>query len=263
MKRILLFLLCLLLAGCAVREEAPVTSDSEASTQVPKDLGYCLALAQDMERRFGIEILIGTDAAARAPWDYEFTPEPQSASTYRLLQTLDRGLANFPKGILEELFSSSVTVCLVGKISGVPGTDSVKTADGLQFSDDNGLTLALASGPEADSSLYHELYHLMEPQLSFENWDALNPDGFTYQNSRTSPADPALAQGENRAFIDSYSMSYAKEDRARIFEHAMTDGNEALFQSEILQKKLHALCTAIREVYDLDGHDYRWEQYLK
>lgn len=55
-------------------------------------------------------------------------------------------------------------------------------------------------------------------------------------------------------------MSYAREDRARIFEHAMIDGDEALFQSELLQKKLAAICLAIRAVYG--DAAYPWEQYL-
>lgn len=268
MKRFAALLLsCLLLAGCGRRENMPSAAPSEKpeiSTEpsVPRELGYCLALAQDMERRYGAKILIGEAAAARTPWDYEFTPEPLAAPAYRQLQALDRSLANFPKTMLDSLFSPSVTICLVGAISGVPGTGSVKRANGLQFSDDNGVTVALAAGPNGDRALYHELYHLMEPQLSLENWDALNPAGFAYQNSRTAPRDSSLAQGENRAFIDTYSMSYAKEDRARIFEHAMTAENGELFQSDILQKKLHVLCAAIREAYALEDGAYLWEQYL-
>lgn len=258
MKRITaLLLVCLLLAGCGQREVVP---PENTSPSVPKDLGYCLALARDMERRYGIRILMGEDAAAQAPWDYEFIPETRAVPLYRQLQALDRNLSKFPESILEDLFSPAVTVCLVEQISGVPGTGSVKTADGLQFSDDNGVTLALIGGPKEDKALYHELYHLMDPKLSFENWNDLNPAGFSYQNSRTSPRDQSLAQGKNRAFIDSYSMSYAREDRARIFEHAMIDGDEALFQSELLQKKLAAICSAIRAVYG--DASYPWEQYL-
>ena len=66
-------------------------------------------------------------------------------------------------------------------------------------------------------------------------------------------------------FIDTYSMSYPKEDRARLFEYAMTAGHEDLFSSPNLQRKLQQLCTGIREGFGLKNHEdpLPWEQYLQ
>ena len=60
-------------------------------------------------------------------------------------------------------------------------------------------------------------------------------------------------------------MTYAKEDRARIFEYAMLEGSEELFASETMQKKLHQLCYCIRDAYGLRKSEltYPWEQYLE
>ena len=58
-------------------------------------------------------------------------------------------------------------------------------------------------------------------------------------------------------------MSYAVEDRARIFEFAVKPGNEAYFASAAMQKKLSMLCDGLREVFGLEGSGYPWEQYLK
>ena len=65
--------------------------------------------------------------------------------------------------------------------------------------------------------------------------------------------------------MDTYSMSFPKEDRARILERAMEQGNEALFASPAMQAKLSCLCQAIREAYGLkkSPETFRWEQYLK
>ena len=61
-----------------------------------------------------------------------------------------------------------------------------------------------------------------------------------------------------------YSMSFPKEDRARIMEFAMTEGNAACFQSKTMQAKLKLLCQGIREAFGLrkSPETFLWEQYL-
>ena len=76
--------------------------------------------------------------------------------------------------------------------------------------------------------------------------------------------DLSLTEGEKRAFIDSFSMTYPHEDRCRVFYYAVTSGNEAIFTSKFMQNKLQKLCEGIREAYGLEKKDaaYVWEQYL-
>ena len=58
-------------------------------------------------------------------------------------------------------------------------------------------------------------------------------------------------------------MSFPREDRARILEYAMTPGNEAVFASETMQRKLATLCQGIRQAFDLEADQIcLWEQYL-
>ena len=109
---------------------------------------------------------------------------------------------------------------------------------------------------------------LLTDSTAFDRWDALNPKGFTYDldytANRNRQAEQYLQQG-SRAFVDTYSMSYPKEDRARVMETAMCGGNEELFRSSTMQGKLRCLSQAIREAYDLKKSTevFRWEQYLK
>ena len=60
-------------------------------------------------------------------------------------------------------------------------------------------------------------------------------------------------------------MFSPSEDRARIMEYAMKPGNEEVFRSEYMQKKLKTLCTGIREAFGLkeSSEQYLWEQYLE
>lgn len=238
------------------------------------DLTQCRLLARDIEGRYGIRVLVGQDAADRQPWDYTFTPEPLAAPTYRQLELLDESLSHFPRQVLDAIFDpyESGTICLVREISGTSGSGGVSAANGLQFFTGDDVTLALAIGPQSDRSLYHELLHVLEPRLvaesaAIQNWDSLNPQGFRYNHSYTaaqSPQAQALVEGDDPAFLDRYSMRYPKEDRARILEYAMTQGNEAVFRSPTLQAKLKALCTGIRQVCDLEAspETFLWEQYL-
>ena len=102
---------------------------------------------------------------------------------------------------------------------------------------------------------------------AYDSWDNFNPSDFTYDNSYTAnqnrDGSKYLTPG-SEAFIDTYSMSFAKEDRARIMEYAMTPGHEALFRSSILQSKLKQICIGIREAFCLEAfpESFLWEQYL-
>ena len=103
---------------------------------------------------------------------------------------------------------------------------------------------------------------------AYDDWNKLNPKGFQYNYglvSELSATDRRWTVGSDRAFLDLYSMTYPKEDRARIMEYAMADGYEAGFRSETMQKKLRTLCLGIRQAFDLEtfAKPLRWEQYLE
>ena len=71
-------------------------------------------------------------------------------------------------------------------------------------------------------------------------------------------------EGDTNAFIDLYSLSYAREDRASIFAHAMRAENQGQFASAAMQAKLNYLCRAIRQAlsWQEDTRILPWEQYL-
>ena len=99
-------------------------------------------------------------------------------------------------------------------------------------------------------------------------WNTLNPKVFSYDYdyiANLSREDYQWTEGEDRAFIDIYSMSYPKEDRARIMEYAMMLGNEDCFESETMQRKLRQLCLGIRDAFGLkkSTEAFLWEQYLE
>ncbi len=237
-------------------------------------LKQCQLLAEEIGEKHGITVNIWEDADALAPWDYDFEPEYLVPVLEKELMLLDQRLAHYPPGILEQTAShfSGLTIGLVRQISGSAGSGALNLATGVQFLKDTEACVVLAVGEYAEQALYHELFHVMETHIltdsiAFDRWDSLNPSGFSYDYdyiANASRDSGVYLHAENRAFIDTYSMSYPKEDRARIMEYAMLPGNQALFQSSIMQKKLQTLCEGIREAYRLEDspETLLWEQYL-
>lgn len=238
-------------------------------------LAQCQADAARLGEKYSIQVLVWNDPLTVAPWDYEFEPEYLAPVLVRELSELDQLLSYYPPEILagiKEHFSD-LTICLVRSIQGSPESGSLQRATGVQFYDGSRACITIAVGQYAERALYHELYHVMETRLltdstSLDRWDALNPPGFTYDLDYTvnqSRQAEEYLQPDTRSFIDTYSMSFPKEDRARIMECAMCTGKEDLFRSSAMQAKLRCLSRAIREAYGLKNSEetFRWEQYLK
>lgn len=232
----------------------------------------CEQQAYQLSEKYGIEILIGENAAAKQPWDYEFNPETIPQVMQQELTLLDQRLSRYPQIILTETAShfSSLKLCLVREIAGTAASGSLAKATGVQFYDGSDAYVVIAAGKYSEQALYHELYHAMETHIlnessAMDQWNEWNPDGFEYSYGYGAvDEDSQYLSGENRAFVDAYSMTFPKEDRARIFENAMLPGNAELFASQTMQRKLRAVCESIRDAYGLRKSEetFPWEQYL-
>lgn len=234
----------------------------------------CQNYAQALSSRVGINILVGEDAVAYQPEDYRLREEYLATVTQRELELLEQRLGNFPQGFLATLADNfdGLNICLVRAVSGSDHESSLYAAAGLQYWNGGTAYIALSTVEETELSLYHELCHLIDTQVinnsnAYDTWGKFNPSDFEYDNdyiqNRTRDGSKYLTPG-SEAFIDTYSMSFPKEDRARILEYAMTPGHEGLFQSSILQSKLKQICIGIREGFGLteSSETYLWEQYL-
>lgn len=243
-------------------------------------ISRCQLRADHLGETYGIRIFLWKEATDKSPWDYRLTPEYLVPVLERNLDTLESCLAHFPPQILQETAAhfSSLEILLTRQISGTDPVESLETATGIQFfedTDDGGRAarIALAAAPTLEKAFYHELFHVMETHIfaesiAFDQWDQLNPSGFSYDYDYTANAQRdsgVYLSSENRAFVDTYSMSYPKEDRARIFENAMVPGKASLFASPLLQSKLKTICDGIREAYHLEKSEevFLWEQYLQ
>ena len=230
---------------------------------------------ESLEERFGVEILYWNEVEELAPWDYKFTAEfltePYSANIYKL----ERALSKFPEGFFQKAAqwtnSGKLKILLVRGIYAGVDTEKYTSAPGIQFTANGDAYIALSVGEELEQWLYHEVGHLIDSRVlstanTYSQWNKLNPWDFKYDNDyekNQERTESKYLEGEKRHFVDLYSMSFAVEDRSRIFEYACMPGNEEVFASKYMQKKLKTVCEGIRKAFDLTGDSYIWEQYLK
>lgn len=226
----------------------------------------------ELETTLGIDIILGEAAADVQPWENSFTTEYLVPVYETWLPKLEDALQQFPEGFFANTVSGQLHIILVRSIHGQLENGYTDEVSGIQYWYDTGTYIALCLTDDPTQTLYHTLGYLIDTRVltlcnAYKDWDKLNPKGFSYDNSYTANQnrnDWQYLQEDDRSFIDMFSMSFAREDRAQIFEYAMTPGSEALFRSENMQRKLKTLCDGIRKAYGLtkDPSVFPWEQYL-
>lgn len=229
--------------------------------------------AAQISEEFGVEVLVWDQIEKLDIWDYDLSAEWQVPPFRRSLKVVREVLSAFPEGLLKTASQSDdpITIALVHGIYGKED-NTLDSAGGLHIRLDDRPVIASTMESSLSFNLFHELEHMMDDYLFgqtpyLDDWNELNPDGFTYSYQYTDYWENEVddyVYGENRYFVDSYSATYPSEDRARIFEYATQEDCGYVFESEHMQDKLSTLCMAIRNAFDL--HDmaqpYIWEQYL-
>lgn len=239
-------------------------------------LSQCLEKAAEVSIKHGVDVQIWTDAVSECSDDYTLAPEYHAPVILDSLDALDKALAVYPSSFLKQAAkrtsSGTLRICLVRSIDGI-SSDAMDSTPGLQFWNQEGdAILCLTVNDSLTENLYHQMFHVVDSRVrstcsAYDNWNQLNPQGFQYDNSYQvyhSRNDTQLTSGSTRAFIDTFSMSFPKEDRARIMEYAMTPGNEEIFEEPAMQAKLYQLCLGIRTAFKLKDtqEPLLWEQYL-
>ena len=237
-------------------------------------LAACREKADALEERFGVEISFAKEPQESG--DYALVYEHQPVVIQKALDQLEQAMDLFPEGFLETVAevsdSGKLHIGLVRglkrKTTGVP--DGV---DAQQYWLDGNAWMALSVGDTVDQLFYHQLAHVLDTfvyskNVAYDEWSKLNPKDFAYDLSYfqyENHGDSQYLSGKNRAFIDTYSMTFPKEDRARIFDCAITEGNAELFASKTMQNKLRQFCVGLRNAcgWKKDSRSFPWEQYLE
>lgn len=226
-----------------------------------------------LEQHYGVKIFYWEAPKDLAPWEYTFETEYIPQAYDDPVGSLEYAMGQFPRDFFRKAAqwtkSGELKIILVRGIYG--GTEGYNSAGGIQYNLDGETYLALSLQDDLEQNFYHTLGHLIDARVlttcnAYKEWDDLNPWDFKYDNDYLKNQDRAgtkYIEGDKRYFVDHYAMSFAVEDRARILEYACMPGNEEVFASKYMQKKLKTVCAGIREAFDLSEGEYLWEQYLK
>lgn len=256
----------------AIGDETDYTAPRYTREEPDTDgLAQVAQKATEVGNKFGVDILVWKDAAATAPADQLFTEEHVTQLYDLYLSKLEQALSIFPEGFFNQS-AEKLQIALVQKIAGEPAWGTLAETDCVQFRNGKTPVVAVTLGEDFERNLLHGVYLYMETRLlsksaALYEWFRINPSDFDYDNNYVTNlerTDTKYIEGENRYFIDLFSMSYAKEDRATIFEYACMPGNEEYFQAPVIQDKLRRICKGIREAYGLKKVEtvFLWEQYL-
>lgn len=236
-------------------------------------LAVCRETADRLEEEYGIEILFYKDVLNAVPdncsFEMDHVPEVFAAA----LERLENAFSQFPTGFFETVAqwtrSGKLHILLTAQIL-VEDDTYCQCLPGLQYLQDTDIYIALEMGEELERSFYHNLAHaidivVLSNSTKFYEWDKLNPGKFSYDYNYTEYSereDSAYLESGKEYFVNTYAMSFPVEDRATIFEYAVTHGNDSVFASKFMQKKLKRICDGLSEVFAPEDGDYIWEQYL-
>ena len=228
---------------------------------------------QTLEQHYGVKIFYWEAPLELAPWEYTFETEYIPEAYEGPVGALEYAMGQFPQDFFRKAVqwtkSGELKIVLVRGIYG--GPEGYASAGGIQYNLDGEAYLALSLQDDLEQNFYHTLGHLVDARVlttcnAYKNWDDLNPWDFKYDNDYVKNQDRTgtkYIEGDKRYFVDHYAMSFALEDRTRIFEYACMPGNEEVFASKYMQKKLKTVCSGVREAFNLPDGEYIWEQYLK
>ena len=226
----------------------------------------------ELEEQYAIDLHIGEDALTTQSAGYTLVSEYRVPVLENAINTLVHELTRLDSDFLAQVAAVShddrIHISLVQSISGNVEMDTPVNTTTAQFWSDLGNTcIVLTLGETLAQDFYHGLAHIMDAQIlsksdAFDDWESLNPPDFEYDYSYN--LNQNREEGSNpEAFMDVFSMSFPTEDRASVFQYAMTEGCEAFFQSKLRQAKLATLCTGIRETFGITTKSpLPWEQYL-
>ena len=237
-------------------------------------LAQCRERADALEEAYGIRLHLQEDIPAAENYTFDFEFQPRA---YHLaMDQLEVLLAQFPEDFFRTLGNVSedgkVHIGLVRDLQSRTG-NAVPNAAGIQYWQDSNTCMTLKITTSMSNAFYHQLALVMDTfilneALAYDDWSKLNPKGFQYDGNYSAyltREDLSLAEGENRVFLDAFSMTYPKEDRAAVFAAAMDPYAADAFDAPVLQQKLIQVCKGIRDAFGLkkDSRSFPWEQYLE
>lgn len=250
---------------------------------ISEDLEPLRERADALEKMYDVQICIG-DECKRFVGGYAVMAINDYDTIAEALDCLEREMGKYPENFFSQLITESATeidILISGEMYGVD-SGSLEAAGGLKTYDGNKMLIIVdCTYPDnINLTLHHELSHAIDDKiidmecldqteyLDDEYWKSINPefegrDIYTYsyeefgwENSFYYTSDDHLYDEDMSMvyFVDSYSMTFPTEDRARIFENIMRDDCWIEWEKCTgLNTKKNYYIDCIKKVFDTTG----------
>lgn len=230
---------------------------------------------KELEEMYDVQIMISTqcknEIINNCGFKYKDTSYLKDEERFILeaLNDLEIALKKYPEGFFKQFKTKAgdggLDIYLVGEIK------STYSVIAFEFDSNYRQNIAIdIINSNVGETFCHEVWHAIEnialcekPDL-FDDWNDLNPKGFKYEGDyenyeEAQNANQYTYYGEdnikNVYFIDSYSRTYASEDRARIVEYFMGKDEEfvkELKKSSHIMEKVKKINETISEVFEIN-----------
>lgn len=237
--------------------------------------------AKTLSETYGITIKIADQCST----DYgdmiaeqEYSPD-QVGST---LTVLEQAISNYPDGFFSQLYYGSYRKIEINLMGTITSTEEIEGYFPIAFVEhDNGkiiMVLDINVGNDIiEQNFYHETSHMIDKVLeqnalyradalySEESWWSLNPKEFIALNPDKGGYFESYAMMPmeyyeeifTSYFSEDYGKSFSTEDRATIFQTAMSGNTQIFSSNDPLYAKLQYYCQCIRDCFDTTG----WPEY--
>ena len=284
----------ILISGCILKEPFCYAWDyanddfkDESASFVRYDYipKYLDTYRKELEEKYHIFIYLGTEIFA-TEHDYTLTYSGDFLQQYETLHTLDEIFSIYPADVFEQMKYDGLRTIGIYLCNGFTKKASYGIENAVALAGFDGyerfLALDISYWGDMRANIIHEISHWLDKKIEYygtstgeydfsEVWNANNPEDFYYMDdyNKTSPFSRYVCyyttNVDNYYFLDTYSLSKATEDRARLFEYLMRYNGNEYFQSEHMRAKLHTYFDYLRKSFDTTNwpEETIWEYKLK
>ncbi len=278
--RLLFWDLSVPVAGESLQLEPVYETELAAGTAVSQEL---YDRAARLSEQYGITIRIA-DQIATEHSDFTAAVEADERYVSSGLDSVESVLSSLPQGFMRQLLYGNQIEIEFHLAGALAKTDLPEVVSG--FTSFAGfveakegkavLVVDITRAGSIEQTIYHEIVHLIDNKLTFDAnlredalysedvWSTLNPEGFVYADTTSEMPMSYFTDGYENWFVDLYSRTFAREDRARILEYAMVGSDWTFSSAPKRLAKLEYLCACIRDAFDTSGWPEQtiWEATL-
>ncbi len=241
-------------------------------TRLSEELLECREKADTLEEKYGLRILLSNECAMLSQ-DAGFSVHPSSEwetaeeieSIHESLKIMDALFARYPKSFFLHFRKGRDNGLLFMLTGQIESTYGVIAYERYEFTSGTyEIVFDMSYNYDLKCTLIHELWHAVEDSTQedfpYDEWNAVSPPGFSYQEQYENPEPiegwTLFVEDPDKAyFVDEYSKTFAKEDRARVMEYffGREEFRNELLKSPHLLKKYRILTDHIRRTVGDDS----------